>query len=880
MEMGFHSVNSTYASVPTPSIELENGRDSKRRKLCGHSGECGGGCGCGGSIATSSSHQNPYTPHFNEYHISIPQYPVVHPEGTKTSPLHYTNDMEHGEPIGVAINGVLIFGHHVKYHRKNDSATIRELKRDFDNCGGHGDKIGRYHYHGAPVCMMIDMHMTVPDTGASFLREKNSTTAISLWPTSVEAHDDHSHSPILGFALDGFPIHGPYHVESGVLMTTSDLDECNYDILSGVYYFTPDYPFAPTCLVGQVGTYSNSLMHEGVCPKYGIDNVYCEGEGCNPENQECERRKVPYDYSVIWWFTAFSAILMAIYVTYSLFHFVFIDNHPYPLRVAIFTVCPAFVLLLSVQNILKAFYGVPTDIPGDFAIDVAVFEQHANEVVGSYLSVVGVLYSLVVAHLLGSANTKFVEITNALITEVATVERLLQLINTISIDNTEGNIAGNKRVVKKMHLKKVEAVEILQAYVTHLIVCWGDSSNPKSSCVALDIIYSVMPIISNIVRISSSDSLNVELGARCMDSVNEIAVLHVQRSKLERVHIPPILWLLNTIVSASMFFGIAMIYSGSGYYNATLCFIGAMLIAVSTHAIADLDSPYYGYIQMEKSPVFALDEMLHTSLLNRKETLGGSTQSKVETIKAEYSFYRGVINNTLNRKDTTMKRKSKKIEDRKSSLQRFQSAVKKTITINRLSSGKMKELDEKRKLIASQAQKFYSGSPRKTAIPGSVIPRIMLKSLSSPYFLPNPAGSVAAGAVDSSEGSAHDDFSDDSDNESVESVEKGGCGDDDNNNNNESKTGTDGFMPTNIKQNVPVAASTSSTAPFWKTASNANRDMNAMYAVARLTKPPSTGVRIESPGSDASGSLSALEGGPTPQRPVAADEDQDTDFGW
>jgi hypothetical protein len=786
--------------------------------------------------------------------------------------------MEHGEPIGVAINGVLIFGHHVKYHRKNDSATIRELKRDFDNCGGHGDKIGRYHYHGAPVCMMIDMHMTVPDTGASFLREKNSTTAISLWPSSVEAHDDHSHSPILGFALDGFPIHGPYHVESGALMTTSDLDECNYDDDSKVYYFTPDYPFAPTCLVGQVGTYSNSLMHEGVCPKYGIDNVYCEGEGCNPENQECEPRKVPYDYSVLWWFTAFCAILMAVYVTYSLFYFVFIDNHPYPLRVAIFTVCPAFVLLLSVQNILKAFYGLPTDIPGDFAIDVAVFEQHANEVVGSYLSVVGVLYSLVVAHLLGSANTKFVEITNDLIKEVATVERLLQLINTISINHTEGNVAGNKRAVKKMHLQKVEAVETLQAYVTHLIVCWGDSSNSKSSSVAMDIIYSVMPIISNIVRIGSSDSLNVELGARCMDSVNEIAVLHVQRSKLERVHIPPILWLLNTIVSASMFFGIAMIYSGSGYYNATLCFIGAMLIAVSTHAIADLDSPYYGYIQMEKSPVSALDEMLHTSLLNRKEALGGNTQSKVESVKAEYIFYREVINNTLNRKDTTIKRKSQQ-KDRRSSLHRFQSAVKKTITINRLSSGKMEQLDEKRSLVASQAQKFYSGTPRSTAIPGSII----LKSLSSPSFLSNSAGSVAAGAVDPSEGSAHD-FSDDSDNESVESVKGGGgCGDDDNNN-NESKSGTDGFLPTNIKQNECAAANTASTASFWKTAaspsSNADRNRNAMYTVARLTQPPSRGGRIESPGSDASGSLSALEGGPTPQRPAAADEDQDTDFGW
>ncbi len=50
-----------------------------------------------------------------------------------------------------------------------------------DRCCGHPDPDGTYHYHKYPICMK------------------------SPW-----ADDGTDHSPLIGFAFDGFPIYGPY----------------------------------------------------------------------------------------------------------------------------------------------------------------------------------------------------------------------------------------------------------------------------------------------------------------------------------------------------------------------------------------------------------------------------------------------------------------------------------------------------------------------------------------------------------------------------------------------------------------------------------------------------------------------------------------------
>lgn len=64
----------------------------------------------------------------------------------------------------------------------------------FDKCHAHQPQSGEYHYHANPVCLRFQFNDNLEDTGEHF-REKAAP-----W----------THSPILGWAYDGFPIYGPY----------------------------------------------------------------------------------------------------------------------------------------------------------------------------------------------------------------------------------------------------------------------------------------------------------------------------------------------------------------------------------------------------------------------------------------------------------------------------------------------------------------------------------------------------------------------------------------------------------------------------------------------------------------------------------------------
>jgi uncharacterized protein (TIGR03437 family) len=69
----------------------------------------------------------------------------------------------------------------------------------FDACVGHQPGTGQYHYHANPLCLRWQLNDNL-----EFVR--NSRTG----PHYVETTGAPHHSPILGWALDGYPIYGPY----------------------------------------------------------------------------------------------------------------------------------------------------------------------------------------------------------------------------------------------------------------------------------------------------------------------------------------------------------------------------------------------------------------------------------------------------------------------------------------------------------------------------------------------------------------------------------------------------------------------------------------------------------------------------------------------
>jgi hypothetical protein len=93
-------------------------------------------------------------------------------------------------PIGVANNGIVFFN---PFDHILDADAIWRL----DRCCGHPSPRAQYHYHKYPVCLKTP------------------------WADEGEAH-----SPVIGFAFDGFPVCGPYEAK-GVLAKNSKSNPLN-----------------------------------------------------------------------------------------------------------------------------------------------------------------------------------------------------------------------------------------------------------------------------------------------------------------------------------------------------------------------------------------------------------------------------------------------------------------------------------------------------------------------------------------------------------------------------------------------------------------------------------------------------------------------------
>ncbi len=92
-------------------------------------------------------------------------------------------------PIGVAVNGVVFFN-------PFDAGQVEAIDR-LDRCCGHPSPSSEYHYHKYPACVNTPWD----DDGAG-------------------------HSPLIGFAFDGFPVYGPYEA-AGELAKDSKANPLN-----------------------------------------------------------------------------------------------------------------------------------------------------------------------------------------------------------------------------------------------------------------------------------------------------------------------------------------------------------------------------------------------------------------------------------------------------------------------------------------------------------------------------------------------------------------------------------------------------------------------------------------------------------------------------
>jgi hypothetical protein len=121
-----------------------------------------------------------------------------------------------GGQVGVMTTGVMLFN---AFDAEGRDAGAWETQ---DHCDAHPERSGMYHYHTLSQCI-----------------------------TKLSVHH------VIGWALDGFPITGPYVHGSSNQLTTSNLDAC-HGITSKVkingksvttyhYVMTQDFPYSVSC---------------------------------------------------------------------------------------------------------------------------------------------------------------------------------------------------------------------------------------------------------------------------------------------------------------------------------------------------------------------------------------------------------------------------------------------------------------------------------------------------------------------------------------------------------------------------------------------------------------------------------------------------------
>jgi YHYH protein len=172
--------------------------------------------------------RNPNRIRVQDFHFRLPLEPKLASSITRV-PMG---------PIGMALNGVVFFN---PFEAGGMNAIEGYSEVWLDSCCGHPQQHGVYHYHKYPSCVK-----------------------------SPFADDGKRHSPVLGFAFDGFPVHGPYEeagVMAGNLKGERALDVCNghTDAARGYHYHvTPGrFPYIVGGYAGVPDPANNPMLRRG-----------------------------------------------------------------------------------------------------------------------------------------------------------------------------------------------------------------------------------------------------------------------------------------------------------------------------------------------------------------------------------------------------------------------------------------------------------------------------------------------------------------------------------------------------------------------------------------------------------------------------------------
>jgi hypothetical protein len=144
---------------------------------------------------TMGPKNNPNNPVAQNYTIRFPKTPTQQ-TGTKTT-------VPSGGGIGLAVDGVLFYG----------CKSADSYKSSTNSNGGTGD--GKWH------CDAWYNEQTTMDTSGNAHSDGSGKYHYHAIPRRLYTYPSTAHSPIIGFAIDGYPIYGPYGYSTATSSTSA-----------------------------------------------------------------------------------------------------------------------------------------------------------------------------------------------------------------------------------------------------------------------------------------------------------------------------------------------------------------------------------------------------------------------------------------------------------------------------------------------------------------------------------------------------------------------------------------------------------------------------------------------------------------------------------
>lgn len=243
--------------------------------------------------------------------------------------------------------------------------------------------------------------------------------------------------------------------------------------------------------------------------------------------------------------------------------------------ITVATVTGSALLLLLGPTMIHAFYGKDVD-------------DRLNEAVGSYLSAVGLLYGLVVAHLLHQGHDRLVAIQSSFAEELALLHSLVD--------------------------DDLDLLTALKGYVESMI---AEIEERVNTDIALTL-----------------PSRREEGLPQYSSTKTSLLVCRYKRNAMRKSSLGWIIYLLNFLLCNTMYFGVLLIPSGSNSLNLTFCLTCIVVIGLATYIVADLDSPYSGNFRVDSLDAYELLRTIQTALSSAKRILPDNMEQDVESFKA------------------------------------------------------------------------------------------------------------------------------------------------------------------------------------------------------------------------------------------------------